>query len=257
MNKVFKDKQDKLNLKKDKREARKIKKIKKKQVKSILVQTESHIISISTQTEPLLQKVPRDFAIIKNSIQNSIDKFLAPNFNEISIQCNLERPVERQIPKTNTLSVDFYLLNFFRKLDRDNAKIKSILHINEDEPKKYRREMFGVFDTQDEIYNMKFEGQYCGDIRLKFYSDREELFFINYTNNQKCSNMLGVHSRKYKNILAQKKINMQFRHFYKIEIKGSDGKYIIFFNGNEILTIKIDAKIQCFASNSNFKVSYT
>ena len=267
LNKTFQEKQEKINNKLNKREARKIKKIKKKQTNTFSTQTDTIKVEMRTmeiQTEPDLKPTPQDFTIIKETIQNSIDKFLIHNTTNTSIQCNLveEQPViqsekEVIIKKTNDLDIDFYLLSFFRRIHKDNKGIKKILHINENIETIYRRDMLGAFDTNEDIYKILFTAQYSGDIKIKFYSGEEELFFIVYNHNHKKSNQFRIHSLKYRNINGTlKKIDMKFREFYKIELEGSNNKYMIKFNGQDILEIEIDQKIKFFASKNNFKVTY-
>ncbi len=258
LNKNFQEKQTKLNAKLNKREARKIKKIKKKITKTLSTQTDTTKVEMkSIQTEQYLNPVLQDFTIVKQSIQNTIDKFLTPNTSEISTQCNLTK--DKIVKKSsNNFDIDFYLLSYFRKIDRDNRSIKSVVHIDENTEVKYRRNMLGALDTNEDIYKMLFTEQYCGDISIRFYSSQEELFSIKYLHKHKMSNQLLIRSKKYKKINGNNnKINMKFREFYKIELEGSNGKYMIKFNGKDILEINIDKEIKFFCSNSNFKMIYT
>jgi len=263
LNKNFQEKQQKINTKLNKREARKIKKIKKKQTKTLSTQTDTIKLetnSMNIQTEEDLKPVPQDFTIIKQTIQNTIDKFLTPNITNMSTQCDLteDKTVQKQVvQKSNNFDIDFYLLNFFRRIHKDNKPIKQILHIDENVEVKYRRDMLGALDTNQDIHKMSFIAQFSGDISIKFYSAQEELFFIQYLHRHKQSNQFIVRSRKYKINGNNKKINMNFREFYKIELEGSNGKYMVKFNGKDILEISIDEEIKFFYSNSNFKMIYS
>ena len=257
-NKNFQEKQAKQNAKLNKREARKVKKIKKKQTKTLSTQTETQKESIQTQTEEDLKPVPQDFTIIKNTINN----FLTPNIGVMSTQCNLteiqEAPKQIIVQKSNNFDIDFYLTNYFRRLNKDNRLIKQILHIDPDTEIKYRRDMLGALDATDDLYEIQITAQFSGDIIIRFYSGQEELFNISYLHRHKSSNQLLVRSKKYKNMNGNnKKVNMKFREFYKIQIltKG-DNKYIMKFNGKDVLDFEMNEQIKFFYSNSNFKMLY-
>ena len=265
LNKNLQEKQKKLNAKLNKRDARKIKKIKKKTTKTLSTQTDTikvEMKSMNIQTESL-KPVSQDFTIIKETIQTSIDKFLTPNISEMSTQCNFVEqqtgPKQIIVQKSVNEDFDFYLLNFFRRMEKENKGVKYVKHIDINTETKCRRDMLCAIDTNENIYKMSFTAQYSGDIRLRLYSGQEELLLINYTHKHKASNHFRVHSRKYRKQLTGilKKVNMNFREFYKIELEGKgDNKFMIKFNGKDIVEVQLDQQIKFFTSNSNFKMIY-
>jgi len=146
-------------------------------------------------------------------------------------------------------------LKYFTSLNRDNKKIKNITYIGENRDTRINEYNLALLDTNENIDKILITGQFAGDIRLKFYSEGDEEFFITYRHHHKKSNLLGINSIKYKAILSRHKINMSLKHYYKIEIEGSNNKYIVKFNGKKVDEIKV-SKIKFIATNIQLNVLY-
>jgi hypothetical protein len=199
----------------------------------------------------------------KIMINMSIQTEKIINYNHKSVQCNIinneNENKNKNKKKTSKINIDHYLISFFKKIERHNKDIKKVCYINSNNETEFKRFMLGVLDTNDDIYNIKFRGNFMGDINFKFYSHNKELFQINYDykHPQSKDNLFSIYSKIDKNMLFKKRFKYNLKEQYEIKLEGCNHKYSIFFNNKKLKDIELQEDIMFFTSNSNFKIIFS
>jgi len=255
-------KQEKDMKRTNRREARQTKKNKVKTSKTIATQTDSSIVKtteISIQTEPEKKVNPKVFSLCNNILQNTIDNMFK---KEISIQCNLieEQKIEA-IERTTTnqssnINNDYYILSYFKLIDRKSTKkLNKVCYINENLDIRYKRDMLGVLDTNNDIYNITFSSKFMGPINICLYSEKEHLATLVYTFFQNKQNVFTIVSNKKKE-LARHTFDIPLKSVYEIKMSGNNNIYNIHFNNQHMGEINLNKEIKYFFSNANFNIIY-
>lgn len=247
----------------NRREARQNKKNKVKTSRTIATQTDAHKVikttEMSVQTEPEKKIEPKVFSLCNNILQNTIDNMFK---KEISIQCNLieEQKIEA-IERTTTkqssnIDNDYYILSYFKMIDRKAAKkVKNICYINENLDIRFKRDMLGVLDTDNDIYNITFSSKFMCPINVIFYSDKEQLVTLNYSFFQNKQNVFTIVSNKRKE-LSRKTFDIPLKSVYTLRLSGNNNVYNVYFNDSHIGEIKLNKEFKYFISNANFNIIY-
>lgn len=261
----FNEKKTKLNKTLDKRNNRKNKLNKKKNKNNIGTQTITtktyNSIEIQTEVfeEPKKEIDYTSYNHCSSIINNIFDNMFK---QEMSIQCNLieEHKIEA-IKKTlnipnSTIKNDFYILDYFKKIDpKKNKKQNKVSYINENLDIRFKRNMLGVLDTNNDIYNIQFSSVFTSNILINIYSENEYLFEIFYTFHPTKDNIFGIFSKKL-GINVRKSINFPLKSKYNITLTNKNNDYKLFFNDKLIVPFSLKQYIKFFTSSANFNIIY-
>ena len=171
------EKEVKIFKKQSKRGGRKIKKSLLSQEVSIgtqTVQKVSNSISIQTDHVTSNETYYQCRKIVEDLVQKSLIK-------EQGIQCNFiedQDPDEKNIMIRNSkMNDEFYLMKHYKN---PKYNISRVAYINENYDMRFRREMLGVLDMDEDFRYINISGKLMHSLLFTFYSANRKLFDFNY-----------------------------------------------------------------------------
>ena len=249
--KKFKIKQQKLEQElfiKEKRNKRKQKrtiKIKKTKNKTFSTQTENiNIKEVSIQTETIKNINPITYSFCKDILNNCIKNLLK---KDMSIQCNLSNNKEKSLNLIKNKETDDlymkYKISHFKNLSI-NSKINKIINLNENTLTNLKMHMLGLFNSQNEIYNITITNKFLSSMNIRFYNEYTNIFTISYnfiTHRHNTFCIKGTNDNPIR-ISQNHKLKLKSNFIIKL-VKTSEG-YNILFNKNITENISISEPIK-------------
>ena len=138
---------------------------------------------------------------------------------EQGIQCNFiadQDPDEKNIMVRNSkLNDEYYMMKYFKHKVYKNTRVA---YINENYDMRFRREMLGVLDMDDDFNYINIKGKLMHSLMFTFYNAERKLFNINYKiNKDKSKDHLSI-SNDRKAIKAVKKRLINLQEEYTLSI---------------------------------------